>query len=170
MSRNQARSGNSRHRLSRCRNYRKRQRARSTNMAFPWCLEQSRRYDVQQSGQALSAVHRELLIQSVIRRVAPPWWHWPFNHFNICPLNDLGQLFHIDYSHRNSAYLLLDSFHCMPQSRIPREIRRAIPDLVREALSSKITVTCEIEEDDRQRTRLHSESVRSISRTKSGCF
>lgn len=90
--------------------------------------------------------HREAIILGVIRRARPRWWQFPFNWFNVCPLNDAAELFNIDWWHRNSAYHLLEFYHCVGYWSIPREIRRRIPDLIREALSSKIRVTCEIEE------------------------
>jgi hypothetical protein len=114
-------------------------------MAFLWCERAQSHYE-HSSGLQISEKHREMILRGVIERVLPPWWHWPFNCFTICPLNDAAQLFRIDWSHKNSAYLLLDSYHCVPRSKIPREIRKAIPDLVREALSSKVTAFCEIEE------------------------
>lgn len=92
------------------------------------------------------AEHREVIILGVIRRARPRWWKWPFDWFSICPVDAAARLFDIDWQGRNSAYLLLLSYHCVGYWGIPREIRRKIPDLIREALSSKIRVTCEIEE------------------------
>lgn len=128
-----------------------------------WCSRAQSHYE-HTSGLQLSEKHRELIIRGLVERVAPPWWHWPFNHFNICPLNDAAKLFRIDWQHKNSAYLLLDSYHCVRQSKIPREIRRAIPDLVREALSSKVTAFCEVEEakPQAQSTRCPGEGTRVV--------
>jgi hypothetical protein len=97
------------------------------------------------TGLELSQEHREILIRSVIKRAKPRWWKWPFNWFNICPVSDAAKLFEIDWQHRNSAYLLLQSYHCVGYRSIPPEIRKAIPDLIREALSSKVRVICEFE-------------------------
>jgi hypothetical protein len=99
------------------------------------------------SATELTAECREQIILEVIRRARPRWWKWPFGWFNICPLDNVSELFHIDYTHRNDAWRILQLYHCVTYSRIPREIRKAIPALIREALSSKINVTCEIEEN-----------------------
>ncbi len=95
------------------------------------------------SGSELTAQCREQIILGVIARARP---RWPFGWFNICPVNDVQCLFHVDWWQRNDAYRLLETFHCVGYFGIPREIRKAIPALIREALSSKINVTCEIEE------------------------
>jgi hypothetical protein len=98
------------------------------------------------SATQLTTECREEIIRSVIWRARPKWWRWPLDWFTICPLNDVAELFHIDYSHRNDAWQTLQIYHCVGYWRIPREIRKAIPALIREALSSKINVTCEIED------------------------
>ena len=92
------------------------------------------------------AEHREAIILGVIKQATPRWWKWPFNWFDICPVSCAAEVFNIDWQHRNSAYHLLELYHCVGYWSIRREIRRRIPDLIREALSSKIKVTCEIEE------------------------
>jgi len=97
------------------------------------------------SASQLTMDCREEIILSVIQLAKPRWWT-PFGFFNICPLNDVSDVFHIDWHHRNDAYQLLEVYHCVHYWKIPPAIRRAIPALIREALSSKITVTCEIEQ------------------------
>jgi hypothetical protein len=113
----------------------------------PRRYESARQYEARyESGSQLTAECREQIILGVIEQATPRWWKWPFNWFNICPLNHVSEVFHIDFTHRNDAYRLLETYHCVHQFQIPREIRKAIPALIREALSSKINVTCEIEE------------------------
>jgi hypothetical protein len=98
-----------------------------------------------ESALQLSTEHREAIILSVIKQATPRWWKWPFNSFNVCPLNSVAELFNIDWQHHNSSWLLLQHYHCVGYWTIPREIRQRIPELIREALSSKVRLTCEIE-------------------------
>ena len=98
------------------------------------------------SGLQLTMEQREAIIGDVIRRARPRWWQWPFDWFNICPVDAAARLFEIDWQGRNSAYLLLLNYHCVGYWHIPCEIRRRMPDLIREALSSKVRMFCEIEE------------------------
>jgi hypothetical protein len=76
---------------------------------------------------------REPIIRSVIRRARPTWM---FGWFNICPLNDVRDMLGIEFP-GNDAYRLLDSFHCVGYYGIPREIRRRLPQLIREALTPR---------------------------------
>jgi hypothetical protein len=80
----------------------------------------------------LIAESREQLILSTIRRSKPfPLFGW----FSICPINDVARFFGVGICNGNSAYKLLDAFHCVHYFGIPKEIRRRIPELVREALT-----------------------------------
>lgn len=97
------------------------------------------------NGMELSMKCREEIILDVIRRAGPHWWKWPFGWFNVCPVNDAAKIFDIDWAHMNHAYQLLQAYHCVGYWGIPPGIRKAIPDLIREALSSKISVVCEVE-------------------------
>jgi hypothetical protein len=99
-----------------------------------------------ESASELIVRQRQVLIRDVIRRCTPRWWKWPFDWFDVCPLTVAAIFLQIDWKNRNSAFLLLEHYHCVGYWGIPREIRRAIPALIREALSSKVMVTCEIEE------------------------
>jgi hypothetical protein len=85
----------------------------------------------------LSGELREAIIRGVIRQARPRWWKWPFDWFDICPLDKVSEVFGIDWRHRNRAYLLLHSYHCVGYWGIPREVRKAIPELIREALSRR---------------------------------
>jgi hypothetical protein len=76
--------------------------------------------------------YREQIISSVIRRSRPRWYGGI--GFNVCPLNDAAPVLNVQIC-GNDAYRLLDAYHCVGYWRIPREIRRRIPELIREALT-----------------------------------
>jgi hypothetical protein len=73
--------------------------------------------------------YREILIRNTVKRMRPritrPW-------LNVCPLNDAAPAFNVCV--RNDAYNLLAAYHCENWWRIPKEIRKNLSELVREAL------------------------------------
>ncbi len=73
-------------------------------------------------------LYREQIIKNAIRR-AWPWFGW----LNICPIDQAVKILNIQGE--NDAYRLLVAFNFVDRFKIPREIRRRIPELIREALS-----------------------------------
>jgi hypothetical protein len=73
-------------------------------------------------------MYGEKIIKSVIGRSMPKLFGW----FDICPVNDAAKFFGIN--EHNDAYRLLYQYHCVHRGKIPREIRKRIPELIREAL------------------------------------
>ena len=73
--------------------------------------------------------YREMIIRNVIKRARPKIFGW----FDICPLNEAADILNIQL--RNDAYRFLAVYHCVERCKIPREIRKRIPELIREALT-----------------------------------
>jgi hypothetical protein len=93
-----------------------------------------------ESGCQLILECREEIIRSVIQRSGPCWWKWPFDWFDVCPMNDAATILGIPWDQRNAAYDLLQHYHCCGYWKIPPRIRESIPSLIREALSGKSMV------------------------------
>ena len=75
--------------------------------------------------------YREQIIRNVIWRARPRWFG--VMGLDICPLNEASAILNIQ--ERNDAFRLLAAYHCVSYWNIPREIRRKIPELIREALT-----------------------------------
>ncbi len=75
--------------------------------------------------------YREEIIKKAIKMASPSSW---FGWFSICPLNDVQEILGAPFM-GNDAYRLLDSYHCVNYFSIPREIRKRLPELIREALT-----------------------------------
>lgn len=76
-------------------------------------------------------IHREDLIESAIKEARPAW---PLGWLNVCPLNRVAVAVGAPDYRQTDAFKLLDAYHCVNYYSIPREIRRRIPELIREAL------------------------------------
>lgn len=73
--------------------------------------------------------YRHQIVESAVDRC---YWGRPHRVFDICPVDDVFSL--LGCVHRNDAYRLLAAYHCWEYRKIPKDIRRRIPELVREAL------------------------------------
>lgn len=58
-------------------------------------------------------------------------------HFNICAIDDVAKL--LDVDPKGEAYTILRTLHCVDYSTMPKELRDAIPDLVRQCLGREVT-------------------------------
>jgi hypothetical protein len=75
--------------------------------------------------------YRESITRHAIREAKPGIFGW----FSICPVNNAALA--LGLSGRNDAYNLLTAYHCVNRRHIPKEIRKRIPELIREALSEE---------------------------------
>lgn len=75
---------------------------------------------------------REQIIKNTISRARPRMLG--MIGFDICAVNQAATILGIPYV-SNDAYRLLDAYHCVTYWKIPSEIRRIIPKLIREALT-----------------------------------
>ncbi len=76
-------------------------------------------------------LYREQIIECAIKRAIPKW----NGHFTICPLNEASES--LGMKHRNDAYKFLSGLHCVDMKHIPKELKKRMPELIREALSGK---------------------------------
>jgi hypothetical protein len=81
---------------------------------------------------SLTKVVRSELVNYAIKKTRPV----PiFKCLDICPLREVGKALGKDpYVSHSEAFALLRVFHCVGWFSIPRQVRRRIPDLIREVL------------------------------------
>lgn len=54
------------------------------------------------------------------------------NHFSICAIDNAGKL--LGVNPKGEAYDTLHALHCIDYAKMPRQLREAIPDLIRQCL------------------------------------
>jgi hypothetical protein len=79
-------------------------------------------------------IFREELVQSAIKSCHRDKWLFPWSGwFTICPISKVAPV--LGVITRNSAYIFLESLHCVNYRAIPKPIRQKLPALIREALT-----------------------------------
>jgi hypothetical protein len=58
------------------------------------------------------------------------------NSFSICTLDSIGEMLGVN-PRQTKAYKMLAPLHCIDYSRMPAEVREAIPGLIRDAFSGE---------------------------------